>query len=221
MKHEQRLTSLQFKESIFQLQPLLYWIGSQPILVFSFSFFAQGKKKFHVTNSFPQELEERERNLNNMNSRSEMAFQTLQRECRHQEERAKDLEHRVSRLELECNAEEQQKEMAQKTMADFLRRLSNALGIEGAESHSNDALIDRVSDLVQDHTKTRIKSSSLSDSLATVEIELRESRNALNRALMDKENLQRQAASHLIELERLRKVSIFEILYLVSAPIRY
>ncbi|CAH0746928.1 unnamed protein product [Bemisia tabaci] len=152
-----------------------------------------------------QELEERERNLNNMNSRSEMAFQTLQRECRHQEERAKDLEHRVSRLELECNAEEQQKEMAQKTMADFLRRLSNALGIEGAESHSNDALIDRVSDLVQDHTKTRIKSSSLSDSLATVEIELRESRNALNRALMDKENLQRQAASHLIELERLRK----------------
>ena len=53
----------------------------------------------------------------------------------------------------------------------------------------------------------RARSLNLSDSLAAVESELRSCRDALERAILDRENLQRQAASHLLEIDRLRQVS--------------
>jgi chromosome segregation ATPase len=51
----------------------------------------------------------------------------------------------------------------------------------------------------------RTKSCTVSDTLSAVETELRTCREALERAVSDRDLLQRQAASHLLELDRLRQ----------------
>jgi hypothetical protein len=42
--------------------------------------------------------------------------------------------------------------------------------------------------------------------LSSIEIELRNCREQLERALVDKENLQRQAAGHILEIDKLKQV---------------
>lgn len=96
-----------------------------------------------------QELEERERTLASAHGRSEMAATTLQRESRYHEERARELEKKVGRLELECNAEEQGKEVARKAMTDFVRKLGSALGSESPDPLGQDAIIHKASQLVE------------------------------------------------------------------------
>lgn len=78
-----------------------------------------------------------------------MTVSTLQRETRFQEDRARELERKVGRLELECHAEEQGKEAARHAMVDFVRRLSTALGSESPEPSGHDALVHKASELVQ------------------------------------------------------------------------
>lgn len=79
-----------------------------------------------------------------------MALSTLQRESRYQEDRTRELERKISRLELECNAEEQSKEAARKAMSDFVRRLSSALGTEAPpDPMGQDMLVHKASELVQ------------------------------------------------------------------------
>lgn len=99
---------------------------------------------------FPnQELEERERSLVSAQSRNEVALQTLQRESRYQEDRAKELDRKASRLELECHNEEQSKECARKSMNDFVRRLGSTLGTDVPDSSGAETLISRTHELVQ------------------------------------------------------------------------
>lgn len=47
----------------------------------------------------------------------------------------------------------------------------------------------------------------MSESFNSVEIELRSCREALERAVADRDNYQRQAAAHLVEADRLRQVT--------------
>ncbi|XP_021937805.1 coiled-coil domain-containing protein 170 isoform X3 [Zootermopsis nevadensis] len=154
-----------------------------------------------------QDLEERERNLTASQGRAEMAMQTLQRENRYQEEKIKDLEKKVHSLELECNSEEALKEAQRKAMQDLVRRLSSALGTEYNETilSSPDGLIHKASELVQETSRLRTRSSTVSDTLSAIQTELRTCREALERAVADRDSLQRQAASHLLELDRLRQ----------------
>lgn len=78
-----------------------------------------------------------------------MALQTLQRESRYQEERAKDLDRKVSRLELECHNEEQNKECVRKSMHDFVRRLGSTLGTDAPDATAGESLIIKTHELVQ------------------------------------------------------------------------
>lgn len=175
-----------------------------------------------------QELEEKERTATAANNRSEAALQTLQRENRYQEEKAKELGKRIRTLEMECHTEEQAKITARNAMGDFVRRLSNALGVlEPSESHpSQECLVHRAADLVQEASRLRsrygkknstardpirfhfsnFRSCTMSENLNSLEIELNGCREALERAVADRDNFQRQAASHLIELDKLRQV---------------
>ena len=57
----------------------------------------------------------------------------------------------------------------------------------------------------QETGRLRTRSSTVSDTLSAVETELRTCREALERAVADRDSLQRQAASHLLELDRLRQ----------------
>ncbi|XP_039285474.1 coiled-coil domain-containing protein 170 [Nilaparvata lugens] len=154
-----------------------------------------------------QELEESERSLNSLHGRSEMALNTLQRDHRYQEERSRDLERKVARLELDCSAEQQGKEVARKAMSDFVRRLGSALGAKDVspESMAQDALVHKASELVQETSLLRSRSANMVDTLSKVEVELRSCRDALERALTERETFQRQAASHMMEIDRLRQ----------------
>lgn len=98
-----------------------------------------------------QELEERERNLYAAQGRSEIAIQSLQRDCRYQEDKAKELEKKVRTLELDLAAEEQKKEAARNSFQDFVRRLAVALGSDISESShmSPESLVHKASELVQ------------------------------------------------------------------------
>lgn len=110
------------------------------------TFFFQGNKTGLVNS---QELEEKERHLVSTQSRNEMALQTLQRESRYQEDRAKELDRKVSRLELECHNEEQNKECARKSLNDYVRRLGSTLGADVVDASGGESLIIKTHELVQ------------------------------------------------------------------------
>lgn len=91
------------------------------------------------------------------NGRSEGALQTLQRENRYHEEKNRELGKKVRCLEVECHSEEQAKLAARGAMSDFVRRLSNALGIvETTDAHtSQECLVHKAAELVQETSKLR------------------------------------------------------------------
>lgn len=47
---------------------------------------------------------------------------------------------------------------------------------------------------------------SANENLSSIEAELRNCKEQLERALVDKENLQRQAAGHIVEIDKLKQV---------------
>jgi len=55
-------------------------------------------------------------------------------------------------------------------------------------------------------SRLRRKNISANENLSSIEIELRSCREQLERALADKENLQRQAAGHILEIDKLKQV---------------
>lgn len=59
---------------------------------------------------------------------------------------------------------------------------------------------------LQELNRLRRKNISASENLTSIEVELRNCREQLERALADKENLQRQAAGHILEIDKLKQV---------------
>lgn len=57
----------------------------------------------------------------------------------------------------------------------------------------------------QETSRLRNRTSDVKDALASLELELRTCRESLERAVSDKECLQRQSAAQLLELDRLRQ----------------
>ncbi|XP_049789264.1 coiled-coil domain-containing protein 170 [Schistocerca nitens] len=154
-----------------------------------------------------QELEDRERSLIATQGRTDASLQALQRENRYSEDKVKELEKKVRMLELECHSEETMKESHRKAMQDLLRRLSAALGIDYSDTapSSPDSLVHKAAELVQETTRLRAKSTDATENLASASTELRSCRDALERTMVDRDSLQRQAASQLLEIDRLRQ----------------
>ncbi|KAI4463609.1 tsec-2-related [Holotrichia oblita] len=153
------------------------------------------------------ELEERERSLYAAQGRNEIAIQTLQRDNKYQDDRAKELDKKIRNLEMDLTTEEQKKETARNAFQDLVRRLSVALGTEPCESAhmSTESLVHKASELVQELSRLRNRNLTCNDTLATLEIELRTCRENLERTIADKECLQRQSASQLLDLDRLKQ----------------
>ncbi|XP_014254517.1 coiled-coil domain-containing protein 170 isoform X3 [Cimex lectularius] len=143
-----------------------------------------------------QELEERERTLAASQGRNEMTINTLQRENRYHEEKASELERKISTLEIELNNEEKSKLHVQKNLGDLVHQLEATLGTNSAGNSSH---------VVQETSRLRNKCDSLENCLTRVEEELRTCRNALSRATADRDTLQNQAATHLAEIDRLKQ----------------
>lgn len=62
--------------------------------------------------------------------------------------------------------------------------------------------------MLQETSRLRNRSTALSETLSSVEVELRSCRDALERALVDRDELQRQEACHSAEIDRLRQVNV-------------
>ncbi|XP_053613061.1 coiled-coil domain-containing protein 170 isoform X1 [Plodia interpunctella] len=155
-----------------------------------------------------QDLEEIQRSLQTSQGRSEVTVQTLQRDNRYCEEKIKDLEKKLRSLELECHNEEQQKENARCQFHDLVRRLSAALEFDFCDtthSHSPETLIIKAAELVQEITRLKNKCLNTTENLSTVEQDLRSCRDALERSNSDKEMLQRQLSSQILDIERLKQ----------------
>ncbi|KAJ8953106.1 hypothetical protein NQ318_013450 [Aromia moschata] len=158
------------------------------------------KKRVH-------DLEERERNLTAAQGRHEIALQTAHRDIRYNEEKVKELEAKARNLEIDLHAEEQKKESARLHFQDFVRRLSVALGTDVIDSAhiSPEALVHKATELVQETSRLRNRAGTITDTLSAVEIDLRTCKENLDRCMADKECLQRQSATQILELDRLRQ----------------
>ncbi|XP_052756140.1 coiled-coil domain-containing protein 170 isoform X1 [Galleria mellonella] len=155
-----------------------------------------------------QDYEEIQRNLHASQGRTDLTVQTLQRDNRYCEEKIKDLEKKLRALELECHNEEQQKENARCQFHDLVRRLSAALDFDFCDTthtHSPETLIIKAAELVQEITRLKNKCMNTTENLSTVEQDLRSCRDALERANADKDMLQRQVSSHILDIERLKQ----------------
>jgi intracellular sulfur oxidation DsrE/DsrF family protein len=60
----------------------------------------------------------------------------------------------------------------------------------------------------QETSRLRAKASTTCDNLTSTEVELRTCRDTLERTNVDRDSLQRQVASNLMEIDRLRQVYI-------------
>lgn len=98
-----------------------------------------------------KDQEDREREMYSAQGRTDLALQTLQRDCRFHEDRSKDLEMKLRNLEIECNSQEQKKDAARNALSDLVRRLSIALGVDCCEGvhMSPESLILKASEIVQ------------------------------------------------------------------------
>lgn len=159
------------------------------------------KKKIH-------DLEEIHRNLQATQGRCDLTVQTLQRDNRYYEDKIKDMEKKLRSLELECHNEEQQKENARCQFHDLVRRMSAALDADFCDTthtHSPESLIIKAAELVQEISRLKNKCLNTTENLTSVEQDFRSCRDALERANADKDMLQRQLSSQILETERLKQ----------------
>lgn len=155
-----------------------------------------------------KELEDQERSLTTSLGRADMSSESLARENRHQAEKCSELERKIDLLELNCTKAENARDSARRSMSEFVSRASMALGYESLNSDSPaavDVVLSKASEMHQELNRLRRKNISASENLTSIEVELRNCREQLERALADKENLQRQAAGHILEIDKLKQ----------------
>ncbi|XP_012062824.1 PREDICTED: coiled-coil domain-containing protein 170 [Atta cephalotes] len=154
-----------------------------------------------------QELEERERNLYASQGRNEITIQGLQRDVKYHEEKVREYDKKMRQLELNISEEIQLKERARLNLQDFVRRLAHALNVEYCETvhHSPEMVIHKAEELVQEVNRLRTKSTNVETQLTGVEVDFRTCRDALDRSITEKEQLQRQVSVQLVDIDRLRQ----------------
>lgn len=97
------------------------------------------------------------------------------------------------------------------SIKEFTRRLANALSVEYRETvhPSPEIVMHKVEELVQEANRVRAKNTNIEARLTTAEVDFRSCRDALDCTVAEKEQLQRQVSSQLVDLDRLRQVSVY------------
>ncbi|OAD55247.1 hypothetical protein WN48_05004, partial [Eufriesea mexicana] len=154
-----------------------------------------------------EELEEREKNLYATQGRNEIALQGLQRDSKYHQEKIREYEKKIRQFEQTMSEEMESKERARSNFQDFARKLANALSVEYRETvhPSPEVVIHKVEELVQEANRLRAKNTNVEAQLTTVEVDFRSCRDALDRTVAEKEQLQRQVSSQLLDLDRLKQ----------------
>lgn len=70
-----------------------------------------------------------------------------------------------------------------------------------------------LSPLPQDVSLLKTKNYSLADTLSSVELELRSTRDQLEKMIAERDSLKRQATSFMLEMDRLKQVICWLFLY--------
>lgn len=98
--------------------------------------------------------------------------------------------------------------MCQYIYKEFARKLASALSVEYRESvHPSPEMVShKVEELVQEAGRLRARNTGVEAQLAAVEVEFRGCRDALDRAVAEKEQLQRQMSSQSVDLDRFKQV---------------
>ncbi|XP_014598986.1 PREDICTED: coiled-coil domain-containing protein 170 [Polistes canadensis] len=154
-----------------------------------------------------KELEEREKNLYASQGRNEISIQGLQRDVKYHEEKVREYEKKIRQIEHNLSEEIQLKERARLNLQEFVRRLAHALNVEYSETvhHSPEVVIHKAEELVQEVNRLRNRSTTIETQLSGIENDFRNCKDALNRLTTEKEQLQRQMSTQLVDLERLRQ----------------
>ncbi|XP_033300045.1 coiled-coil domain-containing protein 170 isoform X1 [Bombus bifarius] len=154
-----------------------------------------------------QELEERERNLYTSQGRNETVLCSLQRDLKYHQEKNREYEKKIRQLEQTVSEEIESRERARSSFQEFTRRLANALSVEYRETvhPSPEIVMHKVEELVQEANRVRAKNTSIEAQLTTAEVDFRSCRDALDCTVAEKEQLQRQVSSQLVDLDRLRQ----------------
>uniref|UniRef100_A0A6P7H489 Spindle pole body component 110 n=1 Tax=Diabrotica virgifera virgifera TaxID=50390 RepID=A0A6P7H489_DIAVI len=154
-----------------------------------------------------QDMEERERNLLAVQARQEHTIQSAHKDLRYSEEKIKELETKIRKLEFDLNAEEQKKESLKLQIQDFVRRLSVALGADLLDFAyiNSESLFHKAAELIQETARLRNKICSIQDTLGSVELDLKNCRENLERSLLEKESLHRQCTGQVMEIDRLKQ----------------
>lgn len=71
---------------------------------------------------------------------------------------------------------------------------------------SPEVVIHKVEELVEETNRLRAKNTNVEVQLTTAEVEFRSCRDALDRTVAEKEQLERQVSSQLVDLDRLKQV---------------
>ncbi|XP_043580967.1 coiled-coil domain-containing protein 170 isoform X3 [Bombus pyrosoma] len=154
-----------------------------------------------------QELEERERNLYTSQGRNETVLRSLQRDLKYRQEKNREYEKKIRQLEQTVSEEIESRERARSSFQEFTRRLANALSVEYRETvhPSPEIVMHKVEELVQEANRVRAKNTNIEAQLTTAEVDFRSCRDALDCTVAEKEQLQRQVSSQLVDLDRLRQ----------------
>ncbi|XP_068972657.1 coiled-coil domain-containing protein 170 isoform X2 [Bombus flavifrons] len=154
-----------------------------------------------------QELEERERNLYTSQGRNETVLRSLQRDLKYHQEKNREYEKKIRQLEQTVSEEIESRERARSSFQEFTRRLANALSVEYRETvhPSPEIVMHKVEELVQEANRVRAKNTNIEAQLTTAEVDFRSCRDALDCTVAEKEQLQRQVSSQLVDLDRLRQ----------------
>lgn len=159
-----------------------------------------------------QDLEERERNLYATQGRSEITLQSLHRDLKYHEDKHREYEKKICQLEHHMAEEIEMKDRARLNLHDFVRRLAHALNSEFCDSthHSPELVIHKAEELVQEVNRLRTKTTTVESHLTSVEVEAKSIRDGLDRANIDRDQMQRQITTLNAELDRLRQVKVKE-----------
>ncbi|XP_071865454.1 coiled-coil domain-containing protein 170 isoform X3 [Bombus fervidus] len=154
-----------------------------------------------------QELEERERNLYTSQGRNETVLRSLQRDLKYHQEKNREYEKKIRQLEQTVSEEIESRERARLSFQEFTRRLANVLSVEYRETvhPSPEIVMHKVEELVQEANRVRAKNTNIEAQLTTAEVDFRSCRDALDCTVAEKEQLQRQVSSQLVDLDRLRQ----------------
>ncbi|CAG0880126.1 unnamed protein product [Cyprideis torosa] len=151
-----------------------------------------------------QELEEKNASLAELQCKDEASLSTLRRENRMLIDRITDLESRLRGSISDLGESERQGDATKRRFEEICQRVKSALNLDHSTFYSEGELCSRITDLVHENKDLSYKVSSCKEAVERAEAEARESRETIARLISELEQDQRQSATQLAAIEKIK-----------------